>query len=228
MPDPDAPVVDGSTRHLRPSHLVIVAALVLGVLVGVLIARSQARSGSPSSRPAAVGGPEATWKAGARRAPNFALADQTGKKISIARFKGRAVIVTFIDPLCRNLCPLEAKVLERAVLQLPDAQRPEIVSVSVNRWANTRRYLLQDDAKWNLHSNWHWAVGPAPALAKVWRGYQIGVLDAPRTVAGVTVHNITHTEAAYVLDRDGNERALFLYPFTASDVSSEVSRIAGT
>jgi len=48
-----------------------------------------------------------------------------------------------------------------------------------------------------------------------------------RTVAGVTVHNITHTEAAYVLDRDGNERALFLYPFTATDVSSEVRRIAG-
>ena len=157
----------------------------------------------------------------------LSLTDQAGAPVSLARFKGRPVIVTFIDPLCRNLCPLEAKVLERAVVSLPASQRPEIVSVSVNRWGNARRYLLQDVAKWNLHANWHWAVGSAPALAEVWRDYQIGVEDAPRTVAGVTVHDIAHTEASYVVDRDGNERALFLYPFTASQVASTLRQLAG-
>jgi cytochrome oxidase Cu insertion factor (SCO1/SenC/PrrC family) len=223
----DGPVARVSTSHFRKRYLVVAAALVVGVLAGVLIARTRTTSAAPTG-PAGVDAPQVTWTADARPAPDFALTDQSGKPISLARFRGRPIIVTFIDPLCRNLCPLEAKILERSVLQLPASQRPEVVSVSVDRWANTRKYLLQDNAKWSLDANWHWAVGPAPALAKVWRDYQIGVLDAPRTVAGVTVHNISHTEASYVLDPEGNERALFLYPFSATDVSREVSQLAGT
>ncbi len=223
----DETVAGGTTRLLRPRLLVIVAALAVGVLAGVLVARSRTSSPVAPTGPAAAGEPQVEWAAGARPAPDFALTDQTGQPVSIARFAGRPVIVTFIDPLCRNLCPLEAKILERAEARLPASQRPAIVSVSVNRWGNAHRALVQDVAKWNLHSNWYWAVGPAPALAKVWRDYQIGVRDAPRTVAGITVHNIEHTEGAYILDRNGDERALFLYPFTAAEVASTVTRIAG-
>jgi len=214
-------------RFLQPRYLIVVVALAAGSIAGVLIAQSRSASSPAPTGPAAAPEPQATWAAGERRAPEFALTDQAGDPISLARFKGRPVVVTFIDPLCRNLCPLEAKILERAVASLPASQRPEIVSVSVNQWANARRYLLQDVAKWNLHTNWHWAVGPAPALAKVWRGYQIAVEDAPRTVAGVTVHTIAHTEASYVVDRDGNERALFLYPFTARQVAATLKQVAG-
>jgi cytochrome oxidase Cu insertion factor (SCO1/SenC/PrrC family) len=216
-------------RFLQPRYLVVAVAFAAAVIAGVLIAQSRSAStaaatGAPPEPPAPPE-PQVTWAAGARRAPDFSLTDEAGAPISLARFKGRPVIVTFIDPLCRNLCPLEAKVLERAVESLPRSQRPEIVSVSVNRWANARRYLLQDVAKWNLHTNWHWAVGPAPALARVWREYQIGVQDAPRTVAGVTVHDIAHTEASYVVDRNGNQRALFLYPFTAGQVAGTLKQL---
>jgi cytochrome oxidase Cu insertion factor (SCO1/SenC/PrrC family) len=222
----DGTFAGGAARFLRPRYLVLVAALVVGILGGVLIAQSRHSSPAIQAAPP-VGEPQVTWAAGARAAPDFALTDQSGAPISLARFKGRPVIVTFIDPLCRNLCPLEAKILERAVVSLPAAQRPEIVSVSVNQWANARRYLLQDVAKWNLHTNWYWAVGPKPALAKVWRAYQIGVQDSPRTVAGITVHEIAHTEASYVVDRDGNARALFLYPFTAKQLAATLQQLAG-
>jgi cytochrome oxidase Cu insertion factor (SCO1/SenC/PrrC family) len=222
----DGAFAGGAARLLRPRYLVLVAALAAGILAGVLVARSRHSPPAVQAAPA-IGEPQVAWPAGARPAPDFALTDQAGAPISLARFTGRPVIVTFIDPLCRNLCPLEAKILERAVVSLPGPQRPEIVSVSVNQWANARRYLLQDVAKWNLHTNWHWAVGPEPALAKVWRSYQIGVVDSPRTVAGVTVHDIAHTEASYVVDRDGHERALFLYPFTAKQVAATLKQIAG-
>lgn len=222
----DGTVAHGAGRLLRPRYLVLVAALVCGILAGVLIARARHSTPAIQAGPA-PGEPQFAWAAGERPAPDFALSDQAGAPISLARFKGQPVIVTFIDPLCQSLCPLEAKILERAVTRLPAAQRPQIVSVNVNRWANARKYLLEDGAKWKLHENWHWAVGPAPALAKVWRDYQIGVQDVPQVVAGRTVHDIAHTEAAYVVDRDGNERALFLYPFTAKQVADAVSRVAG-
>jgi protein SCO1 len=230
--EPTADLDQGAGRHL-PSGLtavlmVLAAVLVVAVGAGVLIVR--ATSSKPSSvvqAPPAPVGPQATWAAGARPAPDFRLTDQAGKPVSIARFRGRPVIVTFIDPLCRNLCPLEARILERAWVKLPAAQRPAIVSVSVNRWGNARRYLLQDVGKWDLHSSWYWAVGPGAALAKVWSAYQIGVRDVPKTIDGVTVHNIEHTEGSYVVDTKGDVRALLLYPFTVADVTQAVTRFGG-
>ncbi len=223
----DGTVGTAAARLLRPGYLVLVAALALGVLAGLLIARSRSSPHAVPTGPPAPAAPQITWAAGARPAPDFSLTDQAGHPISLARFHGRPVILTFIDPLCRNLCPLEAKVLERVVASLPAAARPAIVAVSVNQWGNARRYLLQDRTKWKLHADWHWAVGATPALRKVWSDYKIGVQDSPKTVAGVTVHDISHTEASYILDANGDERALFLYPFVASDVARTVKQLAG-
>ncbi len=167
-----------------------------------------------------------TWAAGARPAPDFRLVDQSGSPVSVSGFRGRPLIVTFIDPLCRNFCPLEAKQLNTLVRTLPASQRPAIVAVSVNIYGNARANLLQDVAKWRLVPEWRWAVGNPHQLAQVWRRYQIGVLASTKKIAGVTLHEITHTEAAYVVDRKGFERALFLWPFKAQDVSSVLRRIA--
>jgi hypothetical protein len=46
----------------------------------------------------------------------------------------------------------------------------------------------------------------------------VEVLVATKKVAGVTVHTIGHTEAAYVIDSKGYQRALFLWPYGADGV----------
>jgi cytochrome oxidase Cu insertion factor (SCO1/SenC/PrrC family) len=220
-------VAGGSARLLWPRLLVLGAALVVGIAIGIIIARSHSTARAVPTGPSAPSGPAASWAAGARPAPDFALRDQAGAPVSLRRFRGRPVIVTFIDPLCRNLCPLEARVLARAEATVPPAARPAIVAVSVNQWGNARRYLVQDVAKWRLGNSWHWAVGSPASLANVWRDYRIGVADAPKRVSGVTVHQISHTEASYVLDAKGDERALFLYPFGAADLARTLRHVAG-
>ena len=155
------------------------------------------------------------------------MQNENGGPISLRQFRGRSVIVTFIDPLCRNLCPLEAKVLGRVVAQIPAAQRPAIVAVSTNQWADARKNLLLDKSKWSLPSDWHWAVGAPAALAKVWKDYAIGVSVATKTIAGIKVRRITHTEAAYLVDPSGYQRALYLYPFRTSDVERTLRSLAG-
>ncbi len=137
------------------------------------------------------------------------------------------MIVTFVDPLCRNLCPLEAHVLNAAVNQLPASQRPEILAVSVDVYANAnaRVNLLRDVRKWALVPQWHWAVGRAPSLAAVWRHYKIGVSVTTRRIAGTTINYITHTEAAFIIDATGHERALFLWPFYPQDVERALRQI---
>jgi cytochrome oxidase Cu insertion factor (SCO1/SenC/PrrC family) len=161
---------------------------------------------------AAKGGPGVAWKAGQKVAPSFSLRDEQGKPISLERFRGRPVILTFIDPLCTTFCPLEAKVLDRMLARLPAAERPAIVSVSVNRLGDNAKAYRHDAQAWKLTSAWHWAVGSQPALQSVWKSYAIGVSVDPKT------KDVTHTEAAYLVDAKGYQRALYLWPFNASDL----------
>ena len=163
-------------------------------------------------------GPAATWAAGARRAPAFSLVDGQGDPISLASLRGRPVIVTFIDPLCRNYCPIEAQRLNTVANAFPSGSKPAIVAVSVNVYGNARENLRQDARKWKLVPQWHWAVGDASQLARVWDDYHVQVLATSKTIAGVTVHSIGHTEAAYVIDAHGFQRALFLWPYRAQGV----------
>jgi protein SCO1 len=201
-------------------------ALVVGVAVGAVIAVLRSSSTAPTpSVTSARSGPDMTWPLG-KVAPGFSLRSQNGRPISLGQFRGRPVIVTFIDPLCRNLCPLEAKVLDRVVAQVPAAQRPAIVAVSTNQWANARKNLLLDMRKWKLPSDWHWAVGAPAELARVWKDYAIGVSVATKTIAGVKVRQITHTEAAYLVDPHGYQRALYLYPYRAPDVERTLRALA--
>lgn len=147
----------------------------------------------------------------------FSLTDQGGARLSLARLRGRPVIVTFIDPLCRNYCPREASVLSTAVERFRSA-RPVIVAVSVDPWGDSRQNFREDAAHWRLAPGWIWGVGTESQLATVWRRYQIAVELTTKTVAGIRVHEITHTSAAYLIDRMGYERALLLYPFDAGEV----------
>jgi cytochrome oxidase Cu insertion factor (SCO1/SenC/PrrC family) len=208
------------------SWFVWVAVLAAAVLAGIVIGLIVTRHGATPSSSVVRGAAQATWAAGAKRAPEFTLIDQSGHPVSIARFRGRPVIVTFIDPLCRNLCPLEAKVIDSVEATLQASDRPAVVAVSVDQWGDARRYLLEDDAKWKLGRDWHWAVGKPSALRRVWRAFEIAVLDAKKTVAGVTVHNVVHTEAAFLIDRHGYQRALYLFPFDAADVATTVRQLA--
>ena len=133
--------------------------------------------------------------------------------MSLADLRGRPLIVTFIDPLCRNYCPREASVLSQAVTRF-SSPHPTIVAVSVDPWGDTQRNFREDAQHWRLASGWIWGTGKESSLAAVWRRYAIAVEVTKKTIAGIEVRYITHTEAAYVIDGDGHERALLLWPFT--------------
>jgi cytochrome oxidase Cu insertion factor (SCO1/SenC/PrrC family) len=179
-----------------------------------------------SAAPPATDTPAATWAAGKRRAPGFALADQRERPISLTALRGRPVIVTFIDPLCRDFCPIEAQHLNDAVRSFPAGRKPAIVAVSVNVYGNTRRVFAQDARKWKLVPEWRWAIGRSAELSRVWREYGVDVQVSTRKIAGVTVHTIGHTEVAYVIDANGFERALFVWPYRAAGVVATLRALA--
>lgn len=201
--------------------LLFAATAVVGAGIGVAAA---VRSTHGSSTPAASAS-YASWSAGARPAPAFDLRDQRGRALTTTGLRGRVAIVSFIDPVCRNLCPLEAKELTRVVHDLGSGA-PALVAVSVNPPADTASAFRQDARVWKLPRSWRWGLGPARTLARVWRDYAIGVEVQRKTIAGVTVRNVIHTEAAYVVDARGDERALFVWPYRAADVEKVVRSLS--
>ena len=52
------------------------------------------------------------------------------------------------------------------------------------------------------------------------------MLDRKGTVDGITVHDVAHTEASYVIDAAGYQRALFLYPFQGADVAAVLKTLS--
>jgi cytochrome oxidase Cu insertion factor (SCO1/SenC/PrrC family) len=219
------------TRTLRPRLRWLVSGVAVGsvALATPIAVVSLVRGGSAGAKPDhASPGTLFTLPEGRQRAPAFMLRDQDGRPVSPASFRGRNVLVTFVDPLCRNLCPLEAHVLNSLVESLPAARRPAIVAVSVDTWADSRRDLLQDFSKWHLVPQWHWAVGTHRQLASVWKRYAVEVQVVTKRLAGTTAHYITHSEATYLIDPAGYERAMFAWPFSAQDVLATLRRMSDT
>jgi cytochrome oxidase Cu insertion factor (SCO1/SenC/PrrC family) len=223
-------VANPRASPIRPRLAVPGLAVLCGVAVAVPVValsrfrRAGAASGAPSG--SLITPPPFSWPAGRRPAPEFVLRDQDGRRVSVGSYRGRALIITFVDPLCRNLCPLEAKLLNYVVGQMPAAKRPEILAVSVDVYANARTNLLQDDRKWALVPQWRWVVGRPAQLSAVWKQYKIGVSVTTKKIAGTTINYIIHTEAAYIIDATGHERALFLWPFYPQDVERTLRQLS--
>lgn len=160
---------------------------------------------------------QATWPAGRRRAPAFSLRDQEGRLVSLTALRGRPVVVAFMDPLCREECPIEGRGLALAERQVAPAQRPTLLIVSVNPLARGRDARAATRT-WGITGDWHWLLGTHAQLAPVWRAYGITVLP--------TRKDIVHSTAVYLVDRRGFERAGFLAPFLPQFVADDLRTLA--
>jgi cytochrome oxidase Cu insertion factor (SCO1/SenC/PrrC family) len=138
-------------------------------------------------------------------APQFRLIDQRGAEVSLASLRGRAVVLTFLDPVCTSDCPLIAQELRQADQRLGTEARdvnfvavvanPIYRSVSFTRAFDRQEYL-------NHVTNWYYLTGSVPQLQRVWSSYGVLVGTVP---AGSM---IAHSDLAFVIDAHGRERAV--------------------
>lgn len=71
-----------------------------------------------------------------------------------------------------------------------------IIAVSVDVYANARRYLRQDDREWRLVPECRWAIGRRADLAAVGTNYRFGVEATSWRINGTVTYRIDRTEAA--------------------------------
>jgi cytochrome oxidase Cu insertion factor (SCO1/SenC/PrrC family) len=204
------------TFPLRVAVLVLAGAALLGVTAGVVLHVSVPGEGRSTAVSPLEG--QAAWPAGKVAAPGFTLRDQWGQTVSLGDQRGRTVVLAFMDSRCHQVCPIEGRVLSRAINTLPAATRPVLLVVSVDPWADSRSSAFAAGHRWGFTGNWHWLFGSNAQLAKVWRSYRIYVKRAPG--------DIIHSDAIYIVDPHGYERAGFLFPFLPGPVQRDVARLA--
>jgi protein SCO1 len=220
-----ADVLPAARRRLHRAEIAggVLLAVLSGVAVGVGVRRLSSSSALPAHAvsSSALDG-QATWAAAARAAPAItSLRDQTGHRFSLASLRGRTAAIEFWDSHCNQECPLAGRALASAERSLPRGQRPVLVVVSVNP-TDTPTSSRAAIRRWNLRgaAPWHWLRGTRAQLAPVWRAYRIAV------VPGKT--DIAHTEALYLIDRHGDERSGYLYPYIPARVAHDMRTLAGT
>ena len=121
--------------------------------------------------------------------PGFTLTNQYGKKVSLASFRGKAVLLTDLDPLCWSECPLLGAELAQVDRQLgSEAKRVELVAVVANPDLHSVGVLRAFDAELGLDklANWEYLTGSTAHLRRVWRAYgwyikapQFGMVNHP-------------------------------------------------
>ncbi len=111
-------------------------------------------------------------------APDFSLTDQHGRPASVSALRGKAVVLSFNDDECQDLCTLLAQDVVAADHDLGAAAK-DVVFLSVN--ANPLHPAVADVAAWtDSHGlggadNWVFATGTADRLAQVADSYHVPV-----------------------------------------------------
>ncbi len=179
-------------------RVLLVALVSLLAAIGVVLVSSHA----PVSPPAASASSEfdgPTLPAGLR-AGDFSLKDQNGKWVSLSRYRGQVVILTFIHTLCHDTCPFMVEQIKGALNDLPQSGRgvPAIgisVAPGEDTRANRRRFL----AKHEMANRLAFVNGPPASLRRVWHAYAIQPVEGP----------IDHSTFVLLIDKRGFERVGF-------------------
>ena len=145
-------------------------------------------------------------------APDFQLTDQNGAIVALSDYRGKIVILSFMDTKCIDTCPLTAYQFTQTYQQLNNAQKNQVVflGVNVNLDSATVEDVYKISQAWRLNEipQWHFLTGSAESLQPVWQGYYVSVVTE-----GAEQEALTHTPGTYIIDRLGQMRWYISTPY---------------
>jgi protein SCO1/2 len=203
------------TRWRRPWASLLAIALALGAI------------GAACSRPTPLAGSDL----GGIPAPDFTLADQDGQTVQLSALRGRPVVVSFLFTQCPDVCPLTAAKLRQVADKLGrDAERVALVAVSTDPANDDPAAAQAFSEQHGLAGRWHYLVGSQAELQPVWAAYHMYVAtaqtDSPAEQAMARqAGRAVHTDALFVVDRQGRERSLLRSDFEPDALVATLKRL---
>ena len=140
---------------------------------------------------------------GAGYARDFALTDHTGKKRTLADFKGKVVFLFFGYTQCPDVCPTTMAEMASVLKELgPQADKVQVLFVTIDPERDTQELLAQYVPAFN--PSFIGLYGNAAETAKVAKEFKVFYAKAPGTTPDA--YTMDHTAGSYVFDQQGKIR----------------------
>jgi protein SCO1/2 len=178
----------------------------------------------------------AVWARGADRAPvryagtaipagstaqDFALRDQSGRRITLSAQRGRVVMLAFLYTRCTDICPVIARELDSAVRALGSRRgEARVLAVSVDPAGDTPAQVSRYVQRLRLGAQFHYLVGTRAELAAVWQAYNV-------TEEGRPSGRVVHAAPVFLIDRSGRARLFYAPPQPAGAFAHDLAAFVG-
>lgn len=206
--------------------LVLPLALLLGVAGGVsavLLGGSSKPSlpGGVQQAPAAAGF-FGTLALPSKPAPPIQLRNYLGRPVTLAQYRGKAVLVTFLYTHCPDVCPLIASNLRVALNELgPRAAKAQVISISVDPRGDTPAAVASFLRSHEMLGRMQYLIGSGAQLARTWAAWSVGSrreTGHPELVA--------HSALIYGVSASGRLTTLYPATFEPSQIVHDVPMLA--
>jgi protein SCO1/2 len=166
----------------------------------------------------------ATDISGSALGGDFTLVDHTGRTITLADFRGKAVAMFFGYTHCPDVCPTTLSDFAEAMRQLgPDAARVQVIFVTVDPQRDTPELLAQyvpafDPDFLGTHA-------PGDELARLAKSFR--VVYQKTAVKAPDDYLIDHSAGTYVFDPQGRLHLLMPYGSSPSAIVHDLRTLLG-
>lgn len=184
-------------------------ALILLALVGLITLSS---CGQPYTFRSTVIEP-------AKPAPDFTLTDQNGQPFTLSQQKGNVVLLFFGFTSCPDVCPTTLADIAAARKQLGgDADRIKVALITVDPARDNQQKI--GTYVHNYDSTFIGLTGTQEEIAPVMKSY--GVTAIRRELPNSKLqYTMDHSAFIYVIDKDGNWRAMMPFGVSSEDIASD-------
>lgn len=162
-------------------------------------------TGIPANVPTSIANLMGLSPVPTKLSPAFTLIDQRGRTLSLSNFRGRAVVLEFMDTHCTDICPIISQEFVDAYHDLgKSASQVVFVAVNVNQYHAGVADVASFTREHGLSTvpSWYFFTGSTSDLRTVWQDYGVEV-EAPNPNA-----DIIHSSFVYFIDPTGHERYL--------------------
>src|ERR1700760_1590300 len=217
---------DREARARRSPQVLLAAVLaiaVVGALSFALLGGSSKTALPGGAREgAAAHGFLGTLALPVKPAPPLPLHNYLGQPVTLAEYRGKAVLVTFLYTNCPDVCPLIAANLRVALNELgAAASRAQLIAVSVDPRGDTRGAVAKFLREHELLGRMQYLVGSHAQLARTWAAWGVGSqqdVDQPQLVA--------HSALVYGVGAGGDLRTVYPSSFEPRQIAHDVPLLA--
>jgi protein SCO1/2 len=158
----------------------------------------------------------------AKQAPPIDLRNYLGRPVTLAQYRGKAVLVTFLYANCPDICPLIASNLRVALNMLGSrASQAQVIAVSVDPRGDTPAAVARFLRDHEMVGRMQYLIGSAAELARTWAAWSVG---STREVGQPDL--VSHSALVYGVSASG--RLMTIYPATLepSEIVHDVPKLA--